>query len=284
MRNLLGFSSCLPSRPSARRRLTRLCGPALYASTSVMDRNGAVRLSNAWRASCIVALASLFLPLLSRLRIFDSISLIPVVGVIGILITTGLGCVVTRRRRTFSRCARFAADFPPFLLATAAGLKVGLTAHLALGRAGRLLPEDAPVRVAVQTLLTQLSNGSDREEAIAQFGDSFTLPELELFRSALALVTEHGGAFSPTLQRLASVVRDRDTLTKQARVSTALMRLTANSLIVITPALLTLVTLRTNNYWSLIFDNPVTRTVWISGAVAVLSGYLLLHRLSNFHP
>lgn len=182
------------------------------------------------------------------------------------------------------RSIEFSSDYPTVLLAMASSIKVGHTAYMALERATRLLPEQSIVRKEVNIMLSALRRGESRDLAVVNFGKTIRQPELDLFRKAFLLVTENGGRFAPTLERLALVSKDRATLTSMARVSTTNMRMTANMLLVICPIVLGLVAVRTENYWDLFFNHPVASTLSTIGLMVILGSYALLQKMSSFKP
>lgn len=206
-------------------------------------------------------------------------ALLPLVFALG-AIQPVLWCV----RRARSRAAQFAADYPTVLLAAASSLRAGLTPYQALERSTRLLPQDNPVRREVGDLLRRIDSGVPRERAVALFGHNVWLPDVALFRHAFALTLEHGGRFAPTLTRLATVSHARQTLIESAGVSTATMRMTANVLLVVAPALVLMMSQRSSGYWNVMMEHPVANGVASAGAMVVVSCYGLLRWMSDFRP
>lgn len=187
-------------------------------------------------------------------------------------------------RRANKRAAAFSEEYSSVLLATASSLKSGMTAYAAMERAVRLLPKNSIVRTEVQLLLTSISKGVPRTLALEQFGATIRQPDLALFRTAFALALQHGGRFSPTLERLAEVCKDRVVLVRSAQVSTALMRMTANVLLALTPIILGMVALRTENYWRVFIDNPIANALGTTGLLLIGVSYSVLRSMSNFKP
>jgi Flp pilus assembly protein TadB len=187
-------------------------------------------------------------------------------------------------RRAESRALDFAEDFPTVLQATASGLSAGNTALIAIERAVYLLPRGNLARDAVDKLISSLQSGESRESAISQFGVDIRLPELSLFRTAFRLSLENGGAFAPTLERLAQVLRDRLTLIRSARAVTAVMRMTANVLLIVAPFVLVMISLRTENFFETILYHPVANTLASVGFGLIVLNFLLLRRMSAFKP
>ncbi len=190
--------------------------------------------------------------------------------------------IVRQKRR--KRAANFAADYPAFLLAASSSLKAGRTVFDAFSRATRLLPESSIMRQEIDILLEALTAGTSRESALANFGTSVALPDIELFRQACLLALEHGGSFSSVLQRLARVTSDRATLINAAKVSTASMRLTANILLVLTPAFIGLVAVRTDNFIGTLTSNHTATLLMSIGLGIVLVGFMTLREMSEFTP
>ena len=182
------------------------------------------------------------------------------------------------------RADEFLSDYPVILLAAASSMKAGHTVYLAFQRAVVLLPKSSLVRQEIEILLHKINAGVSRELAVSEFAASIRLPELALFRSAFLLVSEHGGRFVPTLQRLATVSRDRATLISGAKVSTASMRMTANFLLAIAPFLLVTISFRSPDFWQQLFHHPTANLLASTGATIILVNYLILRRLSAFKP
>lgn len=180
--------------------------------------------------------------------------------------------------------ATFSKDYPTVLLAMASSIKVGLTPELALERSTRLLPRNNLVRKEVDSLIASMRSGTPAAGAINSFGKSIDLPDLELFRSAFLLVVENGGRFAPALQRLAEVTRDRTALINSARVSTAIMRMTANILLALTPLVMLVVSSTIPGFWHTLSQNPVANRIAALGGTLILLGYLSLRRMSGFRP
>ena len=196
------------------------------------------------------------------------------------------GCIpsIVVARFCRKRAEIFSADYPAVLLAAASSIKVGLTPYQALERATKLLPKDSLVSLEVRTFLDKMRAGYSRHRAIREFAESIRQPDLELFRSALLLVLENGGRFSPTLSRLAAVSNNRAQLIRSAGVSTASMRMTANIILFIAPVLTFLTAIRTEKYWDIFFHHPAANFMASAGIVLITVCYALLRHLSNFKP
>ena len=187
-------------------------------------------------------------------------------------------------RRATDRAMAFAVDYPSVLLAAASSIKAGMTPLRALERAIELLPKTSPCRREFAKLTYDLGNGVPRSEAIAMCGRGVRLPELELFRSGFLLVLENGGRFAPTLERLARVTRDRMTLVSSAKSTTASMRITGNVVLAVVPVVMLLMGVRTDDYWTLLLENPISNTVASVGIVVITCGYVTLRKMSAFRP
>ncbi|MBP9838120.1 MAG: hypothetical protein KBC84_05345 [Proteobacteria bacterium] len=182
------------------------------------------------------------------------------------------------------RASVFSADYPSVLLATASSIKVGLTPYQALEKSVELLEESSLIRIEIKALLRSIHQEQNRNQAIERFAINIRLPELELFRSALKLVLENGGRFSPTLTRLAAVSSNRSSLIRTAEVTTATMRMTANILLLIAPFLLLMLSLKTQNYWNTLLHNQTANLIASIGSIIIICCYLILNRLSHFKP
>lgn len=186
--------------------------------------------------------------------------------------------------RVVKRASDFSAEYPTVLLATAASIKSGMTACAALERAVRLLPKESLAATEVNTLMKALNEGVPRAEALAAFGRTVRQPDLQLFRTAFLLVLENGGRFAPTLERLAAVCRDRSILIREARVSTATMRMTANVLLGMAPLILAMISARLPNFWDIFCHNAVANTMASIGIVVITASFAVLWKMSAFRP
>jgi Flp pilus assembly protein TadB len=187
-------------------------------------------------------------------------------------------------QRSIKRAMEFAQDYPTVLLAMSSSLKIGLTPYNALERAIKFLPANSLPRVETETFLEKIRRGISRDVALKEFGATIRLPELELFRSAFSLVLENGGRFSPTLERLANITKDRVTLIGSARVSTASMRMTGNVSLVFAPIIVLLTSGRNKDYWELMLSHPVANLVASVGLLFIFGGYGVLRKMSLFKP
>lgn len=188
------------------------------------------------------------------------------------------------QRLVKARQVEFINEYPAVLLATASNLKAGLSVYSALERAIQLLDEKSSIKSEVQLLLEKVTRGVPKEQAVNEFVKGIDLPELRLFKRAFILVLVHGGKFSRTLERLSEVCRDRDSLIKSANVSTASMRMTANVLLAIAPLLMLMLSLRTKNFWTTLFENNTASAIGLSGASIILGAFFILRKLSDFKP
>ena len=203
-----------------------------------------------------------------------------------ILVSAGaVAAAAIRKTAANSReAALFLADYPTTLMAMASSMKAGLTPLMALERAVKLLDADNELRREVQRMTGALRRGVPRETAVNHFAERITAPELELFRSAFLLVLANGGRFTPTLERLALVSRERCSLIQSAGVSTQSMRMTANILLVVAPLLVAIVSLGSADYWQILSEHPAAKMLAAGGAAMIAAGYLALRGMSNFKP
>jgi len=189
-----------------------------------------------------------------------------------------------KERKQKSLDQNFINEYPSILLATASNLKAGLSVYSALERAIQLLDDDSVTKAEIKQLLEKVSRGVPKEIAVRDFAKDVRLPELRLFKRAFLLVLIHGGKFSRTLERLSEVSRDRDALIKSSHVSTASMRMTGNVLLAMAPILMFLLSLRTGNFWSTMFENSLASRLGFAGASIVLVSFYILRKLSDFKP
>lgn len=182
------------------------------------------------------------------------------------------------------RASNFNSDYPQFLLAMSSSIKVGLTPYQGMEKAVKLLSKDSLIKKEVESLLKKIDSGVEKEKAIEEFAFSIRLPDIKLFRSALFLVLENGGRFSPTLARLASVSNNRSSLIRLAEVSTANMRMTANILLIISPIILFIISINYENYWEILISHSTANNLATAGSMIIVSCYITLRKMSCFKP
>jgi len=182
------------------------------------------------------------------------------------------------------RASEFAKDYPELLQAMASALRSGHSAQVALGNSAKLFQENNAVRVEVEKLLFDLHKGRNHHEAIADFASTRDVPELALFRKSFLLVLGDGGRFSPTLQRLAQVSRERDNLKKAVQVSTATMKMTGNILLLVCPFVLVTTSTRSENFWLELQGNTVASAIFSIGALMTILGYISLRAMGRYKP
>lgn len=198
-----------------------------------------------------------------------------------------LGYLFGRRftsARSSQQAYQFAAELPPLLLATASLLKAGLSPQEALRRASDALPITSECRTELIALLERCDRTLPLAAAVAEFGTTVALPELEMFRSALVLSSLHGGRLSESLARLARVTSDRALLIRSATAATAQMRLTGSILLGVTPLFLGFSLIRDGTSIAQLASHPFTFTLASAGAVLILASYLTLLYMSDFKP
>lgn len=199
-------------------------------------------------------------------------------------ILLGLFFRYLNKRKAKLKQTEFINEYPAVLLATASNLKAGLSVYSALERAIQLLDDNSAIKGEIKSLLEKVARGVPKEQAVSEFANGISLPELRLFKRAFILVLVHGGKFSRTLERLSEVCRDRDALIKSANVSTASMRMTANILLAIAPLLMLILSLRTKNFWTILFENSTASAIGLTGAIVIGAAFLILRNLSDFKP
>ncbi len=183
-----------------------------------------------------------------------------------------------------SRALEFSNDYPELLQSMSSALKSGHSAQTALEHASKLLPEDNPVGQEVKTLLSELHKGTHQQKAVAAFAADRDVPELSLFRNAFLLVLDDGGKFSPTLQRLARISRERDNLKNSVKVSTATMKITGNILLLVCPLVVLMVSARSENFWSELSNNTLSSGIFSTGVILVFFGYFSLRNMGRYKP
>ena len=161
----------------------------------------------------IVALAFLLPPKIAWIALVIA----PVVGIGSVLAYVG------RARKQLRM--KFEEQLPDALDLIVRSLKIGHPVSSAIGLIAREMP--APIGPEFAIVADQISYGQDLPVAVLQMQERVPAPDLAYFSMAVQIQLESGGNLVESLQKLASVIRDRYRMFRKVHAITAEGRFSA---------------------------------------------------------
>jgi len=107
--------------------------------------------------------------------------------------------------------------------------------------------------------------------------------EMNMFITAVLIQRTTGGNLADVLNRIATVMRSRATVIRDVSILSAEMRMSAYVLIGLPFFVAAVMSILNPGYLSVLIDNPVGQIVILIQLVLMLTGYLLMRRMINFH-
>ncbi len=197
-------------------------------------------------------------------------------SVVGLIVGGGgvlLVFVVLRSR--YRR--QIAEQLPDVLYLMARSLRAGLSLEQAIAMTGEQGAK--PLADEFRRCTTQLKLGLAVPTALALIAKRIQLLDFDVFVSTVSLYYAMGGNLAVLLDRLAASIRDRNLFRGHFRTATALSRVTATFIGLMSPLLLLYYALYPPDHVRAFFESP---TGWIAVAVAVvlqIIGIVWLYRL-----
>ena len=125
------------------------------------------------------------------------------------------------------RAQKFEKDYTALLISLASAIRTGQDPILALSESGYLFDQKAEISNQLLQFKEDIDSGLPEEKAIKRFARSIAHPDIDLFRQAMILSRREGSSLSHCLQRLAKVVRQRQSFRRKVKVSVAMQKLSA---------------------------------------------------------
>lgn len=132
----------------------------------------------------------------------------------------------------------FEKDFATFLVSLSASLRCGNEPLTALFNAQEMFPSESSVHKAIAKARETADSGASEAAVINGFADEIKHPELALFRSSFLLARAEGGSLATCLERLAKVVRSRQSVRRKIKAAVAMQKLSGYGICAVVLALL----------------------------------------------
>jgi tight adherence protein B len=234
-----------------------------------------VQSGNKHRAGPITALA--FIALL--MGMFGFISYIGILGVVPALLLPVLGLHVFLNRSVTRRNRAFMNGFADAIDMIVRAIKSGNPVNSAL----RLVAEhsESPVKDEFRLVVDEITYGRPLIDALARMAKRVPEYDVSFFVVVLTVQQETGGNLAEVLGKLSSIIRKRHELFLKVRAITAEGRATAWILGGL-PLVLTLVLYKMSpEYIGVLFTNPKGKWFLIGSAFFVISGVVIIRKLSD---
>ena len=185
------------------------------------------------------------------------------------------------RRKSQRRLDDFDRDYTTFLLAISSSIRTGLDPLTAVMSTERLFQKDSEVARVLQAFKNDIESSASEELAIERFAADVAHPDVELFRAALKLSTQHGSSLAVCLERLAKVTRQRQAFRRKVKSSLALQRLSALGIVACT-IIISLIQFTTNRESVLAaMSHPVGGKILALGLLLICCGVFWMFRLGK---
>ena len=178
------------------------------------------------------------------------------------------------------REAKFLAAFPDAVDVIVRGIKAGLP----LLDSMRIITAEAPepIRSEFRAIIETQTIGLPLGEACGKLYERIPLPEANFFAIVIAIQQKAGGNLSEALGNLSKVLRERKKM--KAKIQAMSMEAKASAAIIaaLPICVMILVYLSSPNYISLLWTEPLGRTMLAASAIWMSLGVFVMRRMINF--
>lgn len=181
--------------------------------------------------------------------------------------------VIVARRRT----AKFEQQFPMALDLLARAVRAGESFDQSLVLVGEASEE--PVGAELKRCAKQLELGLSMQNCMLGMAQRVNLMDVRIFANAVAVHRESGGNLSVTLERLAEVVRDRQSYHRQLRSVTGAGRLSSMLITALGPILFVYLFVFQNEYGRRLVEDPMGKWMLVIAVICQLTGIVWVLRL-----
>jgi tight adherence protein B len=196
-----------------------------------------------------------------------------------LLSTLGLGALWVEMRRQ-KRMAEFAEQLPDALDVIVRGVRVGYPLPIALNLAARELAD--PLATEFRMTFDEITFGQDVRTAIENLYRRVGHEDLQFFVVAIIVQSQTGGNLAEVLSRLSRLLRTRSKLRLRIRSLSAEGRISAVVLSLMPFILFGGISLISPGYFGEIRNDPLVEPALIYGAISLLLGNFVMHRMVNF--
>jgi Flp pilus assembly protein TadB len=267
---------------SARERLTRLLAvqedsqPVKQPGQEppawpLLRRAGITRARQ--RCYAAIALVSVLLSLVQlslNMRLTALLTLIPALLIVLVVL-----------RRATQRALAFERDFSAMILSLTSMVRAGKDPLVALRDQSEQWSSASVLGQELAQMAAALDAGISPRQVLEGFAKDIAYPDVALFRGAVCLSVEEGASLCPILERLAKVLRQRQSFRRKLRAALAMQRVSAFGIVgcAICVGLMQAVT-QGERLW-IVLQHPWGSTIISSGVSVMLIGLVWMLLMSR---
>jgi tight adherence protein B len=184
--------------------------------------------------------------------------------------------VAIRRRQ---RLNKFEKNFPEAIDLLSRAIRAGHAVTAGLEMMSKETPQ--PVAGEFRMVFEENNFGLPLRDALHNLTERVPLVDVRFFVTGLVVQKETGGNLVELLENLASVIRERFKIRGEVRTKTAQGRFTAAILIALPPTFLLITRAINPEYTSVLFTDPLGRTLLGVGAFLQIVGSLIIWKIVN---
>ena len=183
-------------------------------------------------------------------------------------------------RRKQKRLERFDEQLPDALDYIARSLRAGNPFSAAMKSVSVEIPD--PLGTIFGELFDEMNYGLELEDALYNLGDRVGSEEVQYFITAVLIQKTTGGNLADVLNRIASVMRERERTYREVIIQASEMRLSARILIALPFVVAGAVSIFNPSYLATLIDEPLGRMIIGIQIILMVIGYLIIRRMINF--
>lgn len=181
--------------------------------------------------------------------------------------------------RRGQRMRKFEKNFPEAIDLLSRAIRAGHAVTAGLEMMSKETPQ--PVSGEFRMVFEENNFGLPLRDALHNLTERVPLVDVRFFVTGLVVQKETGGNLVELLENLASVIRERFKIRGEVRTKTAQGRFTAAILIALPPTFLLITRAINPEYTSVLFTDPLGRTLLGVGAFLQILGSLIIWKIVN---
>lgn len=248
--------------------------PRLHTVDRLIEQSGVDMTVS--RYLLIQVLMSLLAMVLLLLLTPGNLLVIVPVGLLAGFSAPGIYLQMKRSRRLES----FSRQLPDTLDYIARSMRAGNPFTASMRSAAEELPE--PMSSELRTTFEELNFGLDLEEALHNLGERVGSEDLRYFIAAVLIQRTTGGNLAEVLNRIAKVMRSRETTLREIRILAAEMKYSANVLIGLPFVVAGALAILNPGYLSVLFEHELGLVVIGLQLFLMAIGYYVIQKMINF--
>lgn len=185
-----------------------------------------------------------------------------------------LGKMIARRRD------RFLDLFPNAIDILIRGVRSGLPVNESMKIAATELPD--PIGAEFSRVIASINMGVSLEDALSQMSDRIESPDVNFFRTVLAIQKQTGGNLAEALTNLSDILRDRKKMKKKIVALSAEARMSAIIIGALPFIVGIMVYFMKPDYIMLLFNDELGQYMLAGGAVWMAIGIAVMRAMVKF--